>query len=156
MISNGERYFIRRMKDEDLSEVRAIEMVAFSNPWSESTFRGEIQNTSLSFPLVVVRKPGDRIVGYVIFWHIREDVQVNNIAVHPDFRGQGIGEALMRHIIDKVRRNGATFITLEVRVSNSPAITLYKKLGFEALGVRKNYYTNPDEDACLMGLVLEP
>jgi ribosomal-protein-alanine N-acetyltransferase len=143
------------MKEEDLGAVRSIETLSFSNPWSDNTFRGEIQNTSISFPLVVVRKPGDEVVGYIIFWHIREDVQVNNFAVHPDLRGKGIGEALMRHVIDRVRKNGATFMTLEVRPSNAAAVTLYKKLGFEILGARKNYYTNPDEDAYLMGLVLD-
>jgi ribosomal-protein-alanine N-acetyltransferase len=143
------------MKEEDLSAVKAIEDRSFSNPWSDNTFRGEIQNTSVSFPLVVVRRPGDEVVGYIIFWHIREDVQVNNIAVHPDFRGKGIAEALMRHVISRVRKNGATFMTLEVRPSNAAAVTLYKKLGFEILGTRKNYYTNPNEDAYLMGLVLD-
>jgi ribosomal-protein-alanine N-acetyltransferase len=149
------RYFIRRMREEDLPQVRTIEIGSFSNPWSENTFRGEIQNTSVSFPLVVVLKPGERVIGYIIFWHIREDVQINNLAVHPEFRGRGIGEALMRHIIDRVKKNGATFITLEVRPSNTAAVTLYQKLGFEILGTRKNYYTNPDEDAYLMGLVLD-
>jgi ribosomal-protein-alanine N-acetyltransferase len=143
------------MKEEDLSAVRAIEVVSFSNPWSDNTFRGEIQNTSVSFPLVVVRKPGDEVVGYIVFWHIREDVQVNNIAVHPDFRGKGIAEALMRHVIGRVRESGATFMTLEVRPSNTAAVMLYKKLGFEILGTRKNYYTNPNEDAYLMGLILD-
>ena len=149
------RFFIRKMREADLAEVRSIETLSFSNPWSEDTFRGEIQNTPVSFPMVVVEKPGDRVVGYIIFWHIREDVQVNNVAIHPDFRGRGIGEALMRQVIDKVRKNGATFMTLEVRVSNAPAATLYRKLGFEVLGVRKNYYTHPDEDALMMGLVLD-
>jgi len=149
------RFFIRRMKASDLPEVRSIETLSFSNPWSETTFRGEIQNTSISFPLVVVRKPGDEVVGYIIYWHIGEDVQVNNIAVHPDFRGQGIAEALMRHVIGRVRAAGATFMNLEVRKSNSGAIALYKKLGFELLGERENYYTHPDEDAYLMGLVLD-
>jgi len=149
------RFFIRRMREADLGEVRSIETLSFSNPWSEDTFRGEIQNSPVSFPMVVVEKPGDRVIGYIIFWHIREDVQVNNIAVHPDFRGRGIAEALMRHVIDKVRANGATFMTLEVRVSNAPAVTLYRKLGFEVLGTRKNYYTHPDEDAYMMGLVLD-
>jgi ribosomal-protein-alanine N-acetyltransferase len=149
------RFFIRRMKEDDLPAVRTIEALSFSNPWSDSTFLGEIQNTPVSFPLVVLRKPSDKVIGYIIYWHIREDVQVNNIAVHPDFRGKGIGEALMRHVIDRVRKNGATFMTLEVRLSNAAAVTLYKKLGFDILGTRKNYYTNPDEDAFLMGLVLE-
>jgi ribosomal-protein-alanine N-acetyltransferase len=149
------RFFIRRMKEEDLPSVRTIEALSFPNPWSDNTFLGEIQNTGVSFPLVVVRKPGELVVGYIIYWHIREDVQVNNIAVHPDFRKNGIGEALMRHVIEKVRKNGATFMTLEVRQSNEAAVTLYKKLGFEILGTRKNYYTNPDEDAHLMGFVLD-
>lgn len=155
MTPDDGRFFIRRMKEDDLPAVRTIEALSFSNPWSDSTFLGEIQNTPVSFPLVVVRKPSDKVIGYIIYWHIREDVQVNNIAVHPDFRGKGIGEALMRHVIEKVRRNGATFMTLEVRLSNAAAVTLYKKLGFDILGTRKNYYTNPDEDAFLMGLVLE-
>lgn len=155
MTPDAGRFFIRRMKEDDLPAVRTIEALSFSNPWSDSTFLGEIQNTPVSFPLVVVRKPSDKVIGYIIYWHIREDVQVNNIAVHPDFRGKGIGEALMRHVIDRVRKNGATFMTLEVRLSNAAAVTLYKKLGFDILGTRKNYYTNPDEDAFLMGLVLE-
>lgn len=155
MSAGPDRFFIRRMRDSDLAEVRSIETLSFTNPWSDTTFRGEIQNTSISFPLVVVHKPGDEVVGYIIFWLIREDVQVNNIAVHPDFRGRGIGETLMRHVIDKVRARGATFMTLEVRTSNAGAVTLYKKLGFEILGTRKNYYTHPDEDAYLMGLELD-
>jgi ribosomal-protein-alanine N-acetyltransferase len=155
LIEGESRYFIRRMEERDLSEVRAIENLSFPNPWSENTFRGEIQNAPVSFPLVVVRRPGDEVVGYIIFWQIRDDVQVNNIAVRDDCRGLGLGEAMMRFAIVKVREAGATFMTLEVRASNTPAVTLYKKLGFEVLGTRKNYYTRPDEDALVMGLVLD-
>ncbi len=155
MSASESRFFIRRMKQDDLAEVRTIEGLSFSNPWSESTFRGEIQNTSLSFPMVVVERPAGRIAGYVIYWHIGEDVQINNVAVHPDHRGKGLGEALIRHVIGKAREKNVTFISLEVRVSNSKAVTLYKKLGFEVLGVRKNYYTNPAEDAYLMGLIID-
>lgn len=154
LIPGQDRYFIRRMKEEDLPTVRAIETMSFSNPWSEDTFRGEIQNAPVSFPLVVVRRPGDEVVGYIVYWQIRDDVQVNNIAVHPECRGLGLGEAVMRFAIAKVRAAGAEFMTLEVRQSNTAAVTLYKKLGFEILGTRKNYYSRPDEDACVMGLVL--
>jgi ribosomal-protein-alanine N-acetyltransferase len=143
------------MQEGDLPAVRTIEALSFSNPWSDDTFRGEIQNTSLSFPFVVVRRPGDEVVAYIVFWLIRDDVQVNNIAVHPDCRGLGIGEALMRFAVAKVRGEGASFMTLEVRQSNTAALTLYKKLGFEVLGTRKNYYTKPDEDAFVLGLVLD-
>lgn len=154
LIQGQDRYFIRRMREADLAAVRAIEAMSFSNPWSEDTFRGEIQNTPVSSPLVVVRRPGDEVVGYIIYWQIRDDVQVNNIAVHPECRGRGLGEAMMRFAIAKVRASGAEFMTLEVRQSNTSAVALYKKLGFEALGTRRNYYTRPDEDACVMGLVL--
>ena len=154
LISGLERYFIRRMKEDDLPAVRAIEGLSFSNPWSDNTFRGEIQNTPVSSPLVVVRRPGEEVVGYIIYWQIRDDVQVNNIAVHPECRGLGLGEAMMRFAIAKVRAARAEFMTLEVRQSNVAAVTLYKKLGFEVLGTRKNYYTKPDEDAYVLGLVL--
>jgi len=155
LISSLERYFIRRMKEDDLPAVRAIEGLSFSNPWSDNTFRGEIQNTPVSSPLVVVRRPGEEVVGYIVYWQIRDDVQVNNIAVHPECRGLGLGEAMMRFAIAKVRAAGAQFMTLEVRQSNVAAVALYKKLGFEVLGMRKNYYTKPDEDACVLGLVLD-
>jgi len=155
LIQGENRFFIRRMKEEDLPAVLSIEALCFSNPWSDSTFRGEIQNTSVSFPLVVVRRPGDEVVAYIIFWQIRDDVQVNNVAVHPDYRGLGLGETMMRYAIARVRVAGATFMTLEVRQSNIPAMTLYRKLGFEVMGMRKNYYTKPDEDACVMALVLD-
>jgi ribosomal-protein-alanine N-acetyltransferase len=105
--------------------------------------------------MVVVRRPGEDVVGYVIYWQIRDDVQINNVAVHPDCRGLGLGEAMMRYVIDKSREAAATFMTLEVRQSNTAALTLYKRLGFEIMGTRKNYYTKPDEDACVMALVLD-
>jgi ribosomal-protein-alanine N-acetyltransferase len=155
LIEGEDRFFIRRMKDSDLPAVRVIEALSFSNPWSDNTFRGEIQNTSVSFPMVVVRRPGDEVVGYIIFWMIRDDVQVNNVAVHPDCRGLGLGEAMMRYAIARTREDGAAFMTLEVRQSNTPAVTLYKKLGFDIMGTRKNYYTKPDEDAYVMALVLD-
>ncbi len=206
LIEGQDRYFVRRMRESDLGAVRAIEALSFSNPWSDNTFRGEIQNTSISSPLVVVRRSADplvpngartgvrvvadnpqvpngaragvrvvadntvvpdfarnpvvadagaRVVAYIIYWQIRDDVQINNVAVHPDCRGQGLGEAMMRFALAKVRAAGAAFVTLEVRQSNAPAVNLYKKLGFDILGTRKHYYTNPDEDAHIMGLVLD-
>ncbi len=140
------------MREGDLAAVLAIEAVSFSNPWSGQTFRGEIQNTSISYPLVAVETASRKVVGYIIYWQIREDVQINNVAVHPDFRGRGVGEAALRAVLDRVREAGASLVTLEVRSSNTAALNLYRKLGFQALGRRKNYYTNPDEDAEVLGL----
>jgi len=144
------------MKDADLPAVQEIESLSFSNPWSDSTFRGEIQNKGISFPMIIVRPQDGRVVGYIMYWQIGDEVQINNVAVHPDFRGKGIGEAAMRLVLKEVREKGATFATLEVRVSNATAVRLYEKMGFKILGTRKGYYTNPIEDAYVMGLVLGP
>jgi len=140
------------MAAADLPEVMAIERVSFPNPWHEVTFRGEIQNEGISFPLVAVERMKKTVVGYVIYWRIQDEIQINNIAVRPDFRGLGIGEAIMRDVLDRERAAGAVLASLEVRVSNAPARSLYEKLGFEAIGLRKDYYTNPVEDALVLGL----
>lgn len=143
------------MREEDLPEVLAIEELCFPNPWSRETFLGEIQNRAISFPLVVVHRQQKRIAGYVIFWQIGDEAQVNNVAIHPDFQGQGLGELAMRHVLDRLKENGVHFVSLEVRVSNHRALSLYRKLGFSILGVRKDYYSRPVEDAYVMGLVLD-
>lgn len=152
---NSSLIFIRRMRDEDLPEVLTIENLCFSNPWSKETFRGEIQNKAISFPLVVIHSWQKRIIGYVIFWQIGDEAQINNVAIHPDYQGQGFGEIALRYVFERLRENGVHFVCLEVRVSNLPALALYRKLGFTVLGVRKEYYTNPVEDAYVMGLMLD-
>jgi len=144
------------MKDADLPAVHEIEALSFSNPWSDATFRGEVQNKGLSFPMVIVCPADGRVAGYICYWFIRDEVQINNVAVHPDFRGEGIGEAAMRLVLKEVHEKGAVLATLEVRASNKAAGRLYEKLGFKVLGTRKGYYSNPVEDAYVMGLVLGP
>jgi ribosomal-protein-alanine N-acetyltransferase len=143
------------MREEDLPEVVSIEKMCFPNPWGKDTFRGEIQNRAISFPLVAVHREDRRIVGYIIFWLIGDEAQINNVAVHPDYQGKGYGERLMRYALEQLREYRAHFVTLEVRVSNTRAFNLYKKLGFSVLGVRKEYYSNPTEDAYVMGLILD-
>ena len=142
------------MEVTDLRSVLEIEELSFPHPWHESTFRGEIQHRPISFPLVIVHTTLNLVIGYVIFWVIGEDVQINNIAIHPDFRGMGIGEHVLRQVIERVKFRGASLITLEVRPSNTAALALYKKLGFKLLGIRKGYYTIPPEDALVLGLHL--
>ena len=153
-MSQGPLVTLRRMREDDLPAVMAIETVSFSNPWSEETFRGEIQNRPISQPLVVLHGPEERVVGYLIYWQIHEDVQINNIAVHPDFRGRGIGEATLRAGLERAVAAGAAYVTMEVRPSNAAALGLYRKMGFHVLGIRPGYYTNPGEDAYVMGLSL--
>lgn len=140
--------------EADIPAVLVIEGLSFSNPWSDATFRGEVQNKGISFPVVIVHEPDQKVVGYIIYWQIRDEVQITNLAVHPDFRGRGIGETVLAVILKEVGGKGATFVTLEVRSSNTPAVSLYRKLGFKILGTRKGYYGNPVEDAYVMGLAL--
>jgi ribosomal-protein-alanine N-acetyltransferase len=143
------------MREEDLTEILTIERICFSNPWSQDTFRGEIQNKAISFPLVVIYPGEKKIIGYVIFWQIGDEAQINNVAIHPDYQGKGFGEQTLRYVLERLRENGIHFVSLEVRVSNLPALRLYRKLGFTVLGIRKEYYTNPVEDAYVMGLMLD-
>ncbi len=142
------------MEVADLPAVMEIENRSFPNPWHESTFRGEIQHRPISFPLVIVNTVLHRVVGYIIFWLIGDEAQINNIAIHPDFRRLGIGELVLRQVIDQLRASGAKLVTLEVRPSNTGAQALYRKLGFRMIGLRKGYYTNPPEDAFLLALQL--
>jgi len=142
------------MEQGDVPSVLAIERVSFPSPWQESTFRGEIQHRPISYPLVVVHSTLNRVIGYIIYWQIGEEVQVNNIAVHPDFRRLGIGEQVLSQVIEEIRFRGGKLITLEVRPSNSGALHLYKKLGFRMISVRKGYYAFPPEDAFILALHL--
>jgi ribosomal-protein-alanine N-acetyltransferase len=142
------------MEEKDLPAVLAIEHLSFPNPWHESTFRGEIQHRPISFPMVIVHETLGRVIGYIVYWAVGDEVQINNIAVHPEFRGMGIGERVMRQVIEEVKFRGARLITLEVRPTNSAAMALYKKLGFKMMGIRKGYYTMPPEDAIVLALHL--
>ncbi|MCX6559900.1 MAG: ribosomal protein S18-alanine N-acetyltransferase [Candidatus Aminicenantes bacterium] len=146
---------IRRMVPADLPEVLAIERQSFSNPWLESTFGGEIQNMGLSHPMVATARPGGEVIGYVLYWLVSEEMQINNVAVHPDWRRRRIGERMLRAVMDDAKRRGATYAILEVRQSNRAARTLYERtLGFGFLAVREDYYTQPTEDAIVLGLPL--
>lgn len=139
------------MKEEDLPYILEIERQSFPNPWHETTFKGEIINHPISFPFVIVSSLQDRIAGYLVFWRIENEVQVNNIAVHPDFRRMGIAKAVLKQVLYQLEKEGVKFVTLEVRPSNFEARSLYRKLGFEFLGIRKNYYHTPREHAFVMG-----
>jgi len=143
------------MEEKDVAHVLEIESLSFPNPWREMTFRGEIYNQPVSFPFVIVHKFQRKIIGYVIFWCIKERAQINNIAIHPDFRRMGIAESVLFQVLDQIRKAGAKLITLEVRLSNLAARSLYNKLGFEVFGIKENYYNDPREDALIMGKFLD-
>ena len=140
---------IQRMQKSDVDNVINIEERAYGeHHWSKESFLNELSN-DLARYYAAFDLDGN-LVGYAGCWQILEEVHITNIAVSPDFRRQKIGERLLRQIIDDCYKNKAKYITLEVRVSNNPAIKMYEKYGFKSLGVRKGYYQNNNEDALIM------
>jgi ribosomal-protein-alanine N-acetyltransferase len=139
------------MVEKDLPSVMEIENISYPNPWHLSSFKGEIDNRPISNPYVVIYRPLEKIIGYIIYWHIRNEVQISNIAISPDYRQMGVGEGVLRKVLVEMRHKEAAFVFLEVRPSNLTARCLYEKMGFTILGLRKGYYRNPSEDAIVMG-----
>ena len=135
--------------DDDLDGVLAVEAETFTNPWTKEMYVWELQNRAVCH-IFVVRTPTLPVAGFCAFWLVLEEIHINNVAVLPALRGQGIGTQLMRRVFDEARRLGATRATLEVRASNEGARRLYERLGFYVAGVRPSYYTNPVEDALIL------
>ncbi|KAB2330019.1 ribosomal protein S18-alanine N-acetyltransferase [Bacillus mesophilum] len=138
----------RFMKEEDIEDVLQIEQASFTTPWTREAFYHEM--TQNRFAVYVVLEEDGKIIGYCGSWVVVDEVHITNVAIHPNFRGQKLGEALMRNMIEVAIELGAVSMTLEVRVSNHIAQALYRKLGFQDGGIRKNYYTDLQEDALVM------
>ena len=128
-------------------QVAQLETVCFSEPWSERSIASEITNPLSAW---IVAVDGDRVVGYVGSQAVPPEADVMNLAVLPDYRRQGIGQRLIDLLIERLHADGISSLTLEVRVSNQPAISLYEKLGFAVVGRRPRYYINPREDALIL------
>jgi ribosomal-protein-alanine N-acetyltransferase len=139
------------MVPADLDEVMAIERTSFRHPWSSNFFLEELQVACARSMLAQVN---DKIVGYVLFWLLPESVDIHNIAVHPAFRRQRIGQALLQQVVEQARSRKSSQVTLEVRVSNIAAQKLYESVGFVSQGLRKGYYSDDGEDAVIMVLEL--
>jgi len=137
-----------RMTESDIDEVLIIEQLSFRTPWSRQAFIGELANNPLAHYLV--GRIDSRLVCYGGAWMFLGEAHVTNVAVHPDFRGQGLGEAICRALMAEARALGIERMTLEVRFSNNVAQELYRKLGFYSAGVRPGYYTDTKEDALIM------
>lgn len=143
---------IRMMKLEDLDQVLEVEQATFTSPWSKEAFLNELLNNH--FAHYVVAEYGEKIVGYCGVWLIMDEAHITNVAVHPRQQGKKIGYRLMKQIMELSKQGGARRITLEVRVSNHVAQSLYKKLGFVGHGIRKRYYQDNQEDALIMWATL--
>jgi ribosomal-protein-alanine N-acetyltransferase len=141
------------MLPRDLPEVLAIEQATFPIPWTHESFLHEIERNPFACNRVVRSRQG-AVVGYASAWMVDGEVRINNIAIREANRGQGCGEALLRNLLALGKALGCTAATLEVRPSNSPAISLYSKLGFREAGRRKEYYTDTREDALVMKVFL--
>ncbi|MEW6001263.1 MAG: ribosomal protein S18-alanine N-acetyltransferase [Nitrospirota bacterium] len=139
------------MRDSDITEVVTIERVLFSTPWSEKAFFKEIHSP---YSITKVATVGNNVVGYVCGNCLIDEGHLLNLAVHPDFRRQGIGTALVEEVLIELKKRGCKYLYLEVRVSNVSARTFYEHLKFRVVGVRRNYYTLPTEDALVMMLEL--
>lgn len=139
---------IRMMEHRDISQIAEIERLCFSDPWSEASIASELQN-ELSLWLVACDEK-DMVVGYIGSQTVLDGADMMNVAVHPECRRQGIGEGLVKALIEALSHRAVAFLMLEVRESNSGAIALYRKLGFYQAGLRPNYYRRPKENALIL------
>ncbi|MCL7958567.1 MAG: ribosomal protein S18-alanine N-acetyltransferase [marine benthic group bacterium] len=140
---------VRAMRLADLDEVMLIERRSFSAPWEESTFRGLMRRPSAA---LLVAEVDDTLLGYSVMWFAADEGELGDIAVVPERRGEGIGRTLLLESIAVAASRGTRSLYLEVRESNHGARRLYEKAGFSVVGVRKQYYNEPVEDAIVMKL----
>ena len=137
-----------KMKEEHVAQVSALEKLCFgTEAWSEKSVASELHN---ELALWIVADDDGKVLGYVGSQTVMGETDMMNIAVHPDCRKQGIATGLIAGLIGALQLQGSYSLALEVRASNIPAILLYEKLGFSQVGLRKNYYRNPKEDALIL------
>lgn len=144
---------VRRATIEDAKEIFAIEMECFSVPWSLDSIETELVNEDKKLYYVIEDANG--VVGYAGAWLVYDEGQITNIAIRPSARRQGFGAKLTSALIEECFKRGMHEIFLEVRISNLSALSLYRQLGFTVKGMRKNYYSEPKEDAYIMSLIKE-
>lgn len=135
---------IVKMTKEDAVELALLDNICFSVPWSEKSFFDEAENPLAEY---FIAKENGKIIGYGGIWNVEDEGQITNIAVLPEYRKKGIASALLERLIECA--DGKS-IVLEVRESNRAAIYLYEKYGFKNVGVRKNFYHSPIENAIIM------
>ena len=145
-------YIITKVFPEHLDEIIKIENACFSLPWTRSALENQMNDEKSIFLAAV---DGGRVLGYIGMLSVLDEGYISNVAVAPYCRRRGVADALIDALIAR-KRDELAFITLEVRQSNLPAVSLYSKHGFTEVGRRKNYYDRPKEDAVLMTLFFKP
>ncbi len=140
------------MTEADVTAIEALERACFSEPWSEKSLRESLANPRYR---ILTAKADGRLIGYVSTFLVADEMNIANVAVDSEFRRQGVGKRLMDSAVILAKQNRMTTIYLEVRKSNEAAQELYRKVGFERGGVRKNFYDHPKEDGLIMRMDLE-
>ncbi len=146
---------LRPMSLADLDQVEEIDRLSFQLPWPKDAFLYEIKQNPNSLCWVAEQRMSDQspiIVGTIVVWLILEEAHIGTLAVRPGYRQEGIAQRLLAKVLLEAARSGAAYALLEVRMSNQAAQNLYKKFGFEVVGLRKGYYQDTQEDAVLMTL----
>lgn len=138
---------IESMTVDDISQVAEIERKIFSIPWSEKAFRDSMESDNTIY---IVAKENNNVAGYAGMYLSFEEGNITNVAVNPLSRRKGIGEKIVRDILNRAYEKGVRDVFLEVRETNSVAIALYEKIGFKEEGIRKNFYDKPRENALIM------
>lgn len=135
------------MNEHHVPQIALLERECFADPWSQQSIASELHNP---LSLWLVAQEGQTLLGYVGSQTCLDETDMMNIAVSPASRRQGVARALIEALVSALRERGSKQLTLEVRASNSPARQLYESLGFLQVGLRKNYYRNPKEDALIL------
>ena len=133
----------------EIDAILAVEEASFTNPWTREMYLAELDHEGVAF-FYVARDAERRVIGFCSFWRVLDELHINNLAVLPDCRRQGVASALLTRVIEVGAGLGSRRATLEVRYSNEAARRLYGGFGFVVSGVRRAYYTNPIEDALVL------
>ena len=143
-------FLVRPMQIEDLAAVAAIDRESFPNPWPENTYRYELRENRASHLLVIQPRESEAVIGVAGYWLVVDEAHISTLAVHPEWRGRGVGSVLLDALLRRAAGGGAQCAMLEVRVGNRAARCLYAAFGFRIVGSRKGYYKDNGEDALLM------
>jgi [ribosomal protein S18]-alanine N-acetyltransferase len=148
------KVYLRRLVVADADQVFHLDQLSFSRPWSHEAYLEELGENELARYIGFFCE--EQLIAFAGYWLIADEGHIVNVAVHPDWRREGWGELLMRHLITLCLGEGGRRMTLEVRRHNEAGCLLYSKLGFKIDGIRPNYYEDPPDDALIMWLELIP
>ena len=149
MNDNKMKVRIVPMTADHLDDIARLEQICFSRPWSRRMLAEELENQCAAF-LVALEPETNKVIGYAGLLVMADEGYITNVAVFPEYRRRGVAEQIIQVFCDFAQGNHLAFLTLEVRPSNAPAISLYNSFGFEEVGRRKNYYHLPREDALIL------